>query len=167
MVCVVKCDISAKNRQNTCCMYLKWTVCTSGIVLASLAVPFLLLVFWGRSISIDWYAHLNTVCNFDNKSWIIAPKISHNMLWTYLYAVMAKTKLKLSCIKRTTYKRKSISDHIPSKRLKTFLPGSYQPQWKGATLRVPPKRILAAQLINLQGKRLLLGVRLVSKQQSK
>ena len=35
---------------------------------------------------------------------------------------MAKTKLKLSCIKRTTYKRKSISDHTPSKRLKTFLP---------------------------------------------
>ena len=57
------------------------------------------------------------VCSFDNKSWII----SHNMLWTYL-AVMAKTKLKLSCIKRTTYKRKSISDHTPSKRLKTFLP---------------------------------------------
>ena len=141
------------------CMYLRYR---AGFASRTL----LLLVFRWRSISIDWYAHLNTVCSFDNKSWIIAPKISHNMLWTYL-TVMAKTKLKLSCIKRTTYKRKSISDHIPSKRLKTFLPGSYQPQWKGATLRVPPKIILAAQLINLQGKRLLLGVHLISKQQSK
>ena len=97
------------------CMYLRYR---AGFA----SRTFLLLVFRGRSISIDWYAHLNTVCSFYDKSWIIAPKISHNMLWTYL-TVMAKTKLKLSCIKRTTYKRKSISGHIPSKRLKTFLPG--------------------------------------------
>ena len=140
------------------CMYLRYR---AGFA----SRTFLLLVFRWRSISIDWYAHLNTVCSFDNKSWIIAPKISHNMLWTYL-TVMAKTKLKLSCIKRTTYKRKSISDHIPSKRLKTFLPGSYQPQWKGATLPSTTKKNPGSTTHKSSRKKITVG-RTPSKQTAK